>query len=537
MKQFARQLAGSLTAVAMLAAGLALALGGPANAQKSGGTLVYLVQPEPPTLASYLSTSGPIGQVAAKIYDGLLEYDFDLQPQPSLATSWQVSDDGKTITFKLREGVTFHDGEPFTSEDVQFSVMEVLSKIHPRGPNSFKEVTAVETPDAYTAIFRLENAAPYLIRALSGYESPMLPKHLFEGTDLRNNPYANKPIGTGPFKFVEWQKGQYIRMDRNEDYWHEGQPYLDRLVARFVPDASTRTAAMETGEVQYAAYGAIPNVDVLRIDEQPDIEFTTEGYSMINPMALIELDTTQPPFDKKEARQAVSYALDRNFIIENIWFGFGKPATGAISSNFAPTGFYSDNVKRYDVPNRIEMANKLLDEAGFPRKDDGTRFKIVHDIIPYGEEWRRLGEYIKQALGEVGIEVELRYEDVPTWLKRIYTDYDFTLNTNFFYQLPDPVLGVHRQYHSNQIRQGTVFVNSSRYSNPRADELMDRAAVEPDPEKRAALYEELQQILAEDVPVIPLFEMQFVVVYNTKLRNAVSSPLGAYASFRDAYFE
>ncbi len=515
-----------------VAAGSALA-----GEPKSGGTLIMVVQPEPPSLASYLSTSGPIGQVATKVYDGLLEYDFDLNPKPSLAESWQVSPDGKTITFKLRKGVKFHDGTPFTSADVAFSIMEVLSQVHPRGANSFKELTEIETPDDYTAIFKLKNPAPYMMRALSGYESPMLPKHLFEGTDPRNNPYANKPIGTGPFKFVEWKKGQFIRLDKNEDYWREGLPYLDRVVARFIPDASTRTAAIERGEVQFGAFNAIPNVDARRLRDMPDFVVTTKGYSMINPIMVLELDTTQPPFDKKEARQAVAYAIDRQFIIDNIWFGYGKAATGPISSNFEATGLYTDDVKTYDVPDRIERANKLLDAAGYPRGDDGVRFKIVHDALPYGEEWQRLGEYLKQALGEVGIEVTIRYEDVPTWLKRIFTDYEFTMTSDFYYQLADPVLGMHRQYLTSQIRKGTVFVNSSRYSNPKIDDLMDKGSKEPDPVKRAALYAEIQKILTADVPVIVPFEMHFITVYNKKVKDVITSPLGVYAAFESAWLD
>ena len=152
-------------------------------AQKRGGTLVMLVQPEPPTLASYLSTSGPIGQVSSKVYEGLLEYDFSLKPVSGLAESWKVSPDGKTITFTLQKGVKFHDGKPFTSADVKFSVLEVLKKMHPRGPATFREVTEIDTPDAHTVIFRLAGPAPYLLMALSGYESPMLPKHPYEGTD------------------------------------------------------------------------------------------------------------------------------------------------------------------------------------------------------------------------------------------------------------------------------------------------------------------------------------------------------------------
>src|SRR4051812_22322775 len=167
----------SLTAAASVFA-VSFAFAPEALAQKRGGTLVQITQPEPPTLASYISTSGPIGQVTAKIYDGLLEYGFDLKPRPSLAESWDVAPDGKTISFKLRQGVKFHDGKPFTSEDVKFSVLEGLKKVHPRGKNTLREVIDVETPDAHTAIFKLANPAPYLITALSGYESPMIPKHV-----------------------------------------------------------------------------------------------------------------------------------------------------------------------------------------------------------------------------------------------------------------------------------------------------------------------------------------------------------------------
>ena len=238
--------------LASAAFAVAIALGGEsALAQKAGGNLVYLVQPEPPSLASFLSTSGPIGLVAPKIYQGLFDYSNDLSIVPSLAKSYEVSEDGKTVTFHLQEGVTWHDGEPFTSADVQFTVMEVLKKVHPRGPNSFREVTSIDTPDELTAVFNLENAAPYMLRALSAYESPMVPKHLLEGQDLQSSDLANNPVGTGPFKFVEWKKGQYVRLEKNENYWKEGLPYLDRIVGRFIPDASTRTAAMENGEVMY----------------------------------------------------------------------------------------------------------------------------------------------------------------------------------------------------------------------------------------------------------------------------------------------
>lgn len=508
-----------------------------AVAQQAGGTLVMIVQPEPPSLASYLSTSGPIGLMAPKVYDGLLDYDKDLKAVPSLAESWDVSEDGKTVTFNLRKGVKWHDGEDFTSADVQFTIMEVLSQIHPRGPNSFKEVTAVETPDAHTAIFKLDNPAPYMMRALGSYESPMVPKHLLEGQDLRSADIANKPVGTGPFKFVEWKKGQYIRLDKNPDYWKEGLPYLDRIVGRFIPDASTRTAAMENGEVHYGAYGAIPNVDVVRLRELDSIGVTTDGYAMINPVSLIEFNTTKPPFDQPAIRQAISTSLDRQFLIDNIWFGYGKPATSALSSSYAATGLYTEGLPNYPASGNIETAKKILDDAGIKPDADGVRATATLDLIPYGEDWRRAGEYMKQVLGDIGIKLDLRYEDVPTWLKRVYADYDFSMNVNYFYQLPDPVLGVHRHYGTDQIRQGTHFVNSSRYSNSELDELLATGAKEPDAEKRSAIYKRIQEILAEDMPVVNLHEMKFLTVFNSKLKGHDASGFGAYGSFDQTWFD
>ncbi len=516
-----RFLAGSLVALAMT-------LSTNVFSQTAGGTMVMIAQPEPPSLAPYLSTSGPIGLVAPKVYNGLLDYDLDLNPIGELAESFNVSDDGLTVTFNLREGVTWHDGEPFTSADVQFTIMEVLKQFHPRGPNSFREVSSIDTPDDLTAVFNLDRPAPYMMRAFSSYESPIVPKHLLEGKDVREAELANNPVGTGPFKFVEWKKGQYIRLDKNPDYWREGYPLLDRIVARIIPDASTRTAAMESGEVHYGAFGAIPNVDVVRLRELDDIGVTTDGYAMINPMALIELDVTEAPFDNKALRQAISLVIDRQFLIDNIWFGYGKPATGAMSSNFEPLGLYTATPGYPSEPD-IDAANALLDDAGLKPDVDGVRASAVIDLIPYGEDWRRAGEYLKQAMSAIGVDLELRYEDVPTWLKRVYADYDFEINVNYFYQLPDPVIGVQRHYGTDQIRPGTPFVNSTRFSNEKLDELLAAGAVEPDATKRSDIYAEISAILGEELPVVNLFEMEFLTVYNEKLKDHTTRPYSTIA--------
>lgn len=494
-------------------------------AQESGGTLIMVVQPEPPSLASYMSTSQPIGQVATKVYDGLLEYDTETQPQPALAESWEVSEDGTSITFNLRQGVTWHDGEPFTSADVQFTFMEVLREFHPRGNNNLRELAAVDTPDEHTAIFRLNIPAPYIMRILSSYESPVVPKHLFEGQDVREYSNANAPIGTGPFRFVEWRRGQFMQFDRNEDYWKDGLPYLDRIIARFIPDAATRTAAIETGETHVTAYNHIATEDLEYLSQLPHIDVTTDGYEMMPSVTFLIFDTTRPPFDDVRVRQAVSYAIDRQFIIDAVYNGFGTPGTSPMSSKMI---WHTEDVRRYDVEDRIERANALLDEAGYPRSENGTRFQIVHDIQPYGETWLRFGEIVVQHLAEIGIDVRIRYEDTPTWLTRIYTNYDFTMTSTSYFNFSDPVIGVHRGYHSNQIVPGTVFVNASRWSSPETDALMDEAAFETELDTRKALYDEFQQLIVEAAPHAFVFEPALVTVYNNAVHGLLESPFGSF---------
>ena len=504
------------------------------KASKRGGTLSMLVQPEVPTLASYLSTSMPVGQTASKIYDGLLEYNFDLSPRPCLAKSWNVSPDGLTITFNIRKGVKFHDGHPMTSEDVRYSIMEVLIKYHARG-GKFKIIESIQTPDDHTVLIKLKSSSPALMMAFSGYESPIIPKHLFAGKDIKNHPLANKPIGTGPFKFVEWKRGQYMRFDRNPDYWSPGQPYFDRIVVQTIPDSATRSAVLEKGDFQLAGFGAVPNNDAKRLGALPNLIVTTKGYENFSPISELDFNTKVKPFNNKKVRQAVAFCIDRKFVIENIWFDFGKIATGPINSNFEAAGLYTSKVKNYDVSNRIEVATRLLDEAGYPRKSDGYRFEITHDITPYGGEWKSFGEYTVQQLDKIGIKARLRVEDVATWLKRIYTNYDFTLSSNWLNTFADPVLGVHRLYHSNAIKPGTVFKNASRWSSPLTDKLMDMASVEPDQEERGALYQAFQKILVEEVPVTWIHEIQFPTVINAQYKDVITSAIGIAGNFREGY--
>jgi peptide/nickel transport system substrate-binding protein len=217
-----------------------------------------------------------------------------------------------------------------------------------------------------------------------------------------------------------------------------------------------------------------------------------------------------------------------------VWNGYGNPATGPMSSKMI---WYNGDVRDYTVPDRLDIANRLLDEAGYPRGENGIRFEMVHDVQPYGEVWQRFGEVVVQQLAEVGIDVTIRYEDTPTWLNRIFTDYDFEMTSTGYFNFSDPVIGVHRGYHSDRINQGTVFVNASRWSSPETDALMDQAAVELDFDRRKELYDELQQLVVEAAPHVFVEEPANITVYNNKVHGLLDSPFGSFWGMDTVWIE
>ena len=212
-----------------------------AAASEFADKVTIALNPESSGLVAAFNTDSNLQMVSAKMHDGLLDYDAKLQPVPALAESWRMSEDGKTITFNLRNGVKWHDGVDFTSADVKFTLEKVLSKLNPRGRATFANVLEVATPDARTAVLKLSAPAPYLMNGLAAFESPMLPKHIYDdGQELLRHPALAKPVGTGPFMFGEWQKGSHILLKRNPNYWAKGLPKLGQVVFRVIPDPLVR---------------------------------------------------------------------------------------------------------------------------------------------------------------------------------------------------------------------------------------------------------------------------------------------------------
>jgi peptide/nickel transport system substrate-binding protein len=512
-------------------ASCALGLGFPARAQQKGGTLTAIIQPEPPILMIGINQQAPTQTVAGKIYQSLLRYDFDLSPKPCLAKSWTISPDGLTYTFHLEENVLWHDGQPFTSADVLFSCMQFLPETNARARLVFSRVESATAPDPHTVVFRLkENFGPFL-NCFETNSTPMIPKHIYEGTDYRTNPANQTPIGTGPFKLAEWKRGQFIRLARNEDYWRSGLPYLDQIIYRVIPDAASRRIALETGEVQLSSFSDIEWFDVPALRANPTLDSTDKGLEFFSPLAWMEINHRVAPFNDKRFRQALYYALDRNFIRDRIFFGLGKVATGPIAST---TPFYSEDVKIYNRD--LAKAEALLDEMGLKRKSDGKRVTIKFFVMPYGEAWTRLAEYAKQAWAPLGIETVLETTDAGIWAQR-FANWDYEITFNYVYQFGDPAIGVSRTYVSTNIKKGVLLNNTMGYVNPEVDDLFEKAAAAKTRPERADYYNKVQKVLTEDVPVLWLLELKFPTFTSKHVKNVITSGTGANDGFDTVFIE
>lgn len=515
-----------------VAAGVVPAATAPSWAEESpvrGGTLTAIVQPEPPILVMGLNQQGSTQTVAGKIYESLLTYDFDLSPRPSLAKSWDISPDGKTYTFHLQTGVTWHDGAAFSAKDVLFSFNTFLKETHPRARVLVERCESITAPDDSTVVFKLKEPFPAFLQGFEVSTTPIMPAHIYEGTDFRTNPKNATPIGTGPFMFDKWEKGSFIHLNAYPNYWQKGKPYLKDIYFKVIPDAASRALALENGDVLQSQYNDIEPFDIERLSKLPNLTVTKKGYEFVAPLMWMEINTRTAPMNDKRFRQAIMYSLDRAFIRDKIWFGLGRVATGPINSK---TKYYDANVKTYDYDPKKAMA--LLDEMGLKPNDKGIRATVKFLPMPYGETWQRLGEYIKQALSKVGIAVVLESSDAAGWVKRV-SNWDYEITTNFLYQYADPSIGVSRTYLSSNIRQGVMFNNTMGYSNPEVDKLFDAAAKENDPKARQADYTKVQQLLVEDVPVAWILEMEFPTILNKRVHNAITTAIGVNETYADAW--
>ena len=481
----------------------------------AGGTLVIASTQVPRHLNGAVQSGIATAIPSTQIFASPLRYDDSWEPQPYLAESWSVSEDGLSVTLNLAKGATFHDGTPVTSEDVAFSIMTTRDN-HPF-KSMFAPVAAIETPDAHTAIIRLTQPHPALMLALSPALAPVLPKHIYgDGQDPKSHPANSAPVGSGPFMLEEFKAGEVVVLKKNPNFFMEGRPVLDEIIIRIIKDPSALLIAMENGEADLYPFMA-GSQQIRRLQEVEHLGVTTDGYAAVGPINWLAYNTASEKLSDKRVRQAIAYAIDRDFIVNALHRGVSVPQRGPI---IEASPFFDETIPAYDLD--LDKAKALLAEAGYA---DGMELTV--DYVPgFKEQQQSLAEYLKSQLKKVGIDVTVRAApDFPTWAGRV-GGHDFELSMDVVFNWGDPVIGVHRTYLSSNIRKGVIWSNTQQYANPKVDELLNAAAVELDPEERKALYSAFQQIVAEELPIYWINSLPYRTAYDKRLRNLPSGIWG-----------
>ncbi|HXF64431.1 MAG TPA: ABC transporter substrate-binding protein [Caldilineaceae bacterium] len=421
-----------------------------------------------------------------QLYDSLLWINDEGELEPALATEWTVSEDGTTYTFTLREGVTFHNGEPFTAEAV------VSSWERGKNPENeyftdWEQATSVTVIDDMTVQVTTDGPKPLFLRQMAQSWAMTPPGYISE---VGEEEFLRKPVGTGPFKLVELVEGDRIVMEKNENYWRDGYPLIDRLIFRPIPESSTRVAAIQTGEVDIVTRLSAEEAESLR--SQEGIEVINYPVDRVYYIAFNNMTTGvgQPTEDPK-VRLAMNYAVDVQAILDALFNGYGRPATGLVSSS---SFGYDPEIQPYGYD--PEKAKQLLAEAGYP---DGFSIDMACPAGAY-TNFEQVCEAVQGYLGEIGIQVNLEIMESGAF-------WDLEANK----QLP-PLFG---DSWSSTLGESLVRLNGallgegasySSWSDPVIIDLLNEISVTVDEEARAELYIELQRYMQENPPFIYLYE-------------------------------
>ncbi len=477
-----------------------------------GGVLVIGTNQRPRHLNSAVQSGIATMMPAAQLFASPLRMDAQWKPQPYLAERFELSHDNRSVKLVLRAGAVFHDGRPITAEDVKFSI-ETIRDHHPFR-TMYGPVHTVSVEDARTAVIRVAEPHPALLLAMSTSLTPIIPKHIFgDGTDPKIHPRNSNPVGSGPFKLVEFKPGEVTVMERFDRFFLKDQPKLDRIIIKEYKDSASLLLAFERGEVD--VHSLLTNArEMDRAKKVPGVQVVVGAGPAIGPLVWLAFNTKSPKLADKRVRQAISYALDRKMILEQLLENHHKAATGPIASG---SPFYNPDVEKY--AHNLTKANQLLDAAGLKPGANGTRLSLEVDAIPGSAEFKTLQEYTKAALAKVGIDVSVRLTpDFPTWARRVSTgQFDMTYDT--VWNWGDPVIGVHRTWLSDNIKPGVIWSNTQGYVNAKVDELLTAAGKEMNQAKRKALYKDAQKIIVDDCPVAFIYETRNSEAFRANVSN------------------
>lgn len=481
----------------------------------AGGTLILATSIDVPSLEPHLESADAWHRRKALIYENLTWVDNDVVVQPQLAESWDISEDGLVYTFHLRQGVKFHNGQEMTAEDVKYSLERQLNPdVGSAGRGDLTMIQGIEVVDPYTLnITLVEPTGPFLT-ALGGRYNAIIPKDSApDGDTLRR-----QAIGTGPYMVAEFVPTERLVLQKNADYWQEGVPLLDEIVIQVIPDEQTILAGLRAGTIDMAVLEDANSYMLLEGDENIILERTPAIK-----IDTLELPPDVEPLDDVRVRQAILLALDKEAIMEAGIQGLGRVVGGM------PPAMTYWSLPPEELPNQqrdVEKARQLLAEAGYP---DGFELPI-RTIVGYAT-MAADAPVIAANLKEVGIDVSIDTVDLGVWIED-WRGLREPPTRNAWGGFMDPDLLYYRHFHTPP--KGMDF---RRWNNPTADELLDKGRSTIDPAERKAYYDELQRLMAEEAPMIPLYSPDLLVARQPYVQGYIQHPSGWYYGLAQTWLE
>ncbi|MBV8564329.1 MAG: ABC transporter substrate-binding protein [Methylobacteriaceae bacterium] len=512
--------------------GLALASAG-AEAATRGGTLIYARYADSLFLDPVLNDANVDIWILTNLYDTLLAPTSDGQGvSPSLATKWDVATDGKTVTLTLRSGVKFSDGSPLTPQDVKWSLDRARDPKAGAWNFTLAAVDTIETgPD--TVVLKLKHADPTLLPALATFNAAILPQKQFEASsgssmEEKAKAFAEHPIGTGPFAFVSWKRGEVMKLKRNDYYWKMGEdgkplPYLDALEFPVIPDDSTRLLKLKAGEIDGTEF--VPYARVKDLQADPSLRMELWPSTRVRYLTLYVgdkyKDGSPNPISNPKVRQALNYAINKDAVIQITTLNLGKPMRSYMSSS---TPLFSGAAPLY--PYDPAKAKALLAEAGFA---NGFSFSCL-SLSGNGDDANDLTA-AQQMWAQIGVKLKIEQVDNPTRTAK-YRAEDFQCRTSAWTDdIADPSeITSYFAYYPN------IHSLHSGFDDKRIDELFEKSQEENDKTARTAEYKEIQDRYNSAAPIVYLYETPYPVAFRKNAKGFVQIPLGNNL-FESAYIE
>lgn len=496
-----------------------------------GGTIVFGTNQEPSQLDAFAATTVNDQAVVAQIYETLVILGQGMQVHPGLATTWSLGSDAMSVRFGLREGVTFHNGDPFNAQVVKEHFDRLKGEVS--GSQSALLATHyqdTEVIDDYTVELSFSAPVPDILIDLAAPGAAITNAAAVEalGADA-----GQMPIGTGPFIFEEWVEGSHISLLRNPDWtWGEfsfygttGPARAERLVFRFIPDDQTRTAALSTGEIDFL--DLVPFQNIAPLEEIDGI--TVEGFSLPGLPQVNYISPQISPTSDIRVRQAILHAVDQDEIVKLVFFGKAPRAYGPLSSDFAE---YDPIVETY-YPYDPELSAQLLDGAGWTLGDDGIRRnaggETLQARIIENRSWNPWVTLLQDQLREVGFDAEvITLEGGGYFQGTGETIYELASMGDVF---ASPA-SLRRDFHSSSIGPGNI--NVGHINDPDLDALLDAASVETNLGARAEILSEVQRYIMDQAYIVPIIELHFFTAFSNDLSGFAVDGTGFYKYFGGA---